>query len=169
MKLYISGPMTGVPQYNFPAFDAAATYARAQGYEVINPAEEDGQDVREDCMDSPTGTEEIGQTWGEALSRDVKTLADGNIQGILLLRHWGESWGSMLEVMIGLKKGMKFFVLLTDEMSVREQVLMRTFGGEGRIIPVPAGLIGQSLGIAVAMKAEDVAQLDTIAAGRTVH
>ena len=169
MKLYISGPMTGVPQYNFPAFDAAASHARAQGYEVINPAEEDGQDIREDCMDSPTGKEEIGQTWGEALSRDVKTLSDGNIEGILLLRNWGESWGSMLEVMIGLKKGMQFFILLSDDMSAKEQALLKLLGGEGRIIPIPAELIGQSLGIAVAIKAEEAAQLDVIAAGGTVH
>jgi len=40
---YISGPMTGLPEHNFPAFNAAAAYYRERGFEVINPAEMDDQ------------------------------------------------------------------------------------------------------------------------------
>ena len=36
---YICGPMRGIPQFNFPAFDEAAELARAQGLIIINPAE----------------------------------------------------------------------------------------------------------------------------------
>lgn len=39
MKLYIAGPMTGLPDLNFPAFHAEAARLRALGYEVSNPAE----------------------------------------------------------------------------------------------------------------------------------
>ena len=38
-KIYIAGPMTGLPELNFPAFHAEAARLRAFGYEVINPAE----------------------------------------------------------------------------------------------------------------------------------
>lgn len=37
--LYLSGPMTGLPSFNNPAFDAAAAALRALGWRVYNPAE----------------------------------------------------------------------------------------------------------------------------------
>lgn len=37
--VYVSGPMTGIPEFNFPAFRAAADRLRERGYTVINPAD----------------------------------------------------------------------------------------------------------------------------------
>lgn len=37
--IYISGPMSGLPELNYPAFNAAAAELRALGYHVENPAE----------------------------------------------------------------------------------------------------------------------------------
>lgn len=37
--LYLAGPMTGLPDFNYPAFHAAAADWRAAGWLVINPAE----------------------------------------------------------------------------------------------------------------------------------
>jgi hypothetical protein len=39
VRIYIAGPMTGHPEWNFPAFHAAAGAWRAAGWEVVNPAE----------------------------------------------------------------------------------------------------------------------------------
>lgn len=39
MIIYIAGPMTGMPEYNFPAFMRAAFYLRKIGHVVLNPAE----------------------------------------------------------------------------------------------------------------------------------
>jgi hypothetical protein len=38
-RIYIAGPMTGHPDFNYPAFHEAAARLRAQGYTVLNPAE----------------------------------------------------------------------------------------------------------------------------------
>lgn len=39
MRCYLSGPMSGLPDWNFPAFHAEAARWRAAGWDVINPAE----------------------------------------------------------------------------------------------------------------------------------
>jgi hypothetical protein len=50
-RVYIAGPMRGYPNFNFPAFDAAAKRGRDLGYVVISPAE----------LDRATGFSEQGQ------------------------------------------------------------------------------------------------------------
>ena len=37
MRIYIAGPMTGLPDHNIPAFEAAAKKLRDEGHFVINP------------------------------------------------------------------------------------------------------------------------------------
>ncbi|MCO8251131.1 DUF4406 domain-containing protein [Comamonas thiooxydans] len=38
-RIYLAGPMSGLPEFNYPAFHVAATVLRAQGHHVENPAE----------------------------------------------------------------------------------------------------------------------------------
>ena len=38
-RIYLCGPMTGIKDFNYPAFNAEAARLRALGYEVVNPAE----------------------------------------------------------------------------------------------------------------------------------
>ena len=44
-SIYIAGPMTGLPEWNFPLFHRAAKAWRARGWLVVNPAETDGGDT----------------------------------------------------------------------------------------------------------------------------
>lgn len=39
MRLFLSGPMTGIEAFNYPAFNDAAAMLRACGFGVENPAE----------------------------------------------------------------------------------------------------------------------------------
>jgi hypothetical protein len=93
MKVYISGPITGVPDFNRDAFTAAAAALRAQGYDPLNP-----HDV------IPNST--TGATWEECLRGDIAALAT-ECDGIALLDGWESSRGSKLEVHIGMALHMK--------------------------------------------------------------
>lgn len=113
MKVYIAGPMTGIPQFNFPVFDRAAYYLRLQGYTVVSPAEMDDPKTRAAALASEDGApgtgSSNGETWGDFLARDVKLLSDGNVGGIVLLPNWWQSRGATLEATVGLLNKLKFF------------------------------------------------------------
>lgn len=104
MKLYLAGPMTGVPQFNFPMFNRAAAFLRSLGHEVINPAEEDSPEIRTRALASLDGDpaallRDTGESWGTLLARDVKIVAD-DIEGIVLLPGWLGSRGALLEATV---------------------------------------------------------------------
>jgi len=48
--IYISGPMTGLPEFNFPAFHAKEKELREQGHKVKNPAS-NGSDATKSWLD----------------------------------------------------------------------------------------------------------------------
>lgn len=125
-RVYIAGPMSGLPQFNFPAFYAAAAALREQGYEVISPAELDDAEDKGAAMASPDGDPASAKrTWGDFLARDVKLLADGveryvdndgnppvltrlHIDGIVFLPDWQKSKGAKLEAFVGVLAGKEF-------------------------------------------------------------
>lgn len=41
MKLYLSGPMTGLPDHNREAFNKREGMLKRRGYDVVNPARTD--------------------------------------------------------------------------------------------------------------------------------
>ena len=88
--IYIAGPMTGLEEFNFPAFDAAAAKFEELGYEVKNPAEH--------------GVVE-GATWEDYMAFDLTQL--GQCGAIYMLNGWQMSRGACLEQLIAERLGMK--------------------------------------------------------------
>jgi hypothetical protein len=120
MKVYIAGPMTGLPQFNVPMFDHVARQLRTQGYDVVSPAELDSPEMRAAAMKSKDGAltpleQATGETWGDVLARDVKVLSDHGIEGIVLLPDWWKSRGATLETTVGLLNKLRFLTWQTEE------------------------------------------------------
>lgn len=103
MRVYIAGPMTGIPKFNIPAFDALAGLLRQNGHDVVSPAELDGPVTREYLLRSEHGSRADyppDVTWGDFLSRDVKLLVDDGIEALIVLPGWANSMGARLEVFV---------------------------------------------------------------------
>lgn len=93
MKLYVSGPMTGVPNHNYPLFERVTHALRVVGHEVVSPHEADLEE------DLPHGESEDGlsvsdEEYEELLSRDHRIIAEGDFDGIVFLPGWQESGGA---------------------------------------------------------------------------
>jgi hypothetical protein len=110
MKVYVAGPMRGIPSFNFPAFHAAASRLRGLGHEVFNPAEHD-----EDNGFQPadlTGNEDLaalGFSLREALATDLSWIAL-NADAVAVLPDWQRSMGAKAEV--ALARALSLEVLL---------------------------------------------------------
>lgn len=105
MRVYLAGPMTGIPAFNIPAFDEAAEYLRGEGFDVVSPAELDSPEIRAISLASPDGAiatlHSHGQTWADFLARDVKLITDGGFDAIVVLPGWDKSRGARLETFVG--------------------------------------------------------------------
>lgn len=88
--VYISGPMTGLPHLNFPAFHTAAAALRAMGYKVTNPAELN-PDPKAD--------------WRACMRTDIRALCE--CDGLVLLLGWGKSEGAHIELNLAHRLGMQ--------------------------------------------------------------
>ena len=92
MRVYISGPMTGIHDLNYQAFQAAAERLRAQGVQVISPHEI-----------TPTG---VGPwTWEAHMRVDLAALLTADV--IVMLPGWQTSRGAQLEKTVAEAIGLK--------------------------------------------------------------
>lgn len=89
-RIYISGPMTGMPEHNFPAFNAEAARLRALGYDVVNPAELNPEPEK---------------TWHDCLRTDLMELL--TCDAIALLAGWQKSAGAHLEIHVAHRVGIE--------------------------------------------------------------
>ncbi|WP_035487274.1 DUF4406 domain-containing protein [Alicyclobacillus contaminans] len=97
MKVYISGPMSGIKDWNYPMFFATAELLRRLGFDVINPAE---------------GVSEFDKPWNWYMRRALRLMMDADT--ILMLPGWSRSRGARLERMVAKKLGMRVVERLED-------------------------------------------------------
>ncbi|MEZ6193269.1 MAG: DUF4406 domain-containing protein [Phycisphaerales bacterium] len=83
-RIYLAGPMTGLPNHNFPAFDRAARRLEKAGWEVVNPADNFGG--RTDLIRA------------SYLRVDVALLLQ--CDALAILPGWEESSGARLEYLL---------------------------------------------------------------------
>lgn len=97
VHVYLAGPMSGIPHFNYPAFHRAAAELRAEGYEVFNPAEADTERYGFDIsLNNTTGT--ISQDMRrECLAVDLGWIAR-YADMIAVLPGWGRSTGVAAEL-----------------------------------------------------------------------
>jgi len=90
VRIFIAGPMTGLPDYNLPAFAAAADQLRAAGYEAVNPGHR--------------GVIE-GYTWSDYLRDSLRELL--TCDAVAVLDGWYDSRGARLENHVADQLGMR--------------------------------------------------------------
>jgi len=101
MNIYLSGPMRGYPQFNFPAFFEAAAKLRLTGHYVFSPAERDHQQHGEEVWKyNATGdlgpAVQKGFSLREALAADMKFICL-DADAIAMLPGWEKSKGANAE------------------------------------------------------------------------
>jgi hypothetical protein len=113
--VYLAGPMRGIPDFNFPAFDRAAERLRAQGWEVFSPADHDREVNGHEIEANPTGDEEIarqktGFNIREALKADTSWICR-QADAIALLPGYENSLGAKAELALAMALGLTLIIL----------------------------------------------------------
>lgn len=98
MRIYLAGPMTGHPQFNFPAFDAAARALRQRGHEVFSPAEEDRRNgFNPEGLTGHEDLAEIGFSLRHALQTDLSWICE-SAEAVVYLPGIRHSRGAQAEI-----------------------------------------------------------------------
>jgi len=87
--------MRGLPDFNFPAFDAAADDLRSRGFDVFSPAELDRD------LDGPG----VERPFVDYMARDLPEVCSAD--AIVLLPGWQRSTGARLEAHVAAAVGVK--------------------------------------------------------------
>lgn len=95
-SIYIAGPMSGYPEWNYPAFNSAASRLRDAGWTVFNPAEKDSAtfEDKEAQVNGDTALAIKNGTFNfrEAYMWDIEKVVYGD--AIYMLRGWENSPGA---------------------------------------------------------------------------
>lgn len=113
-SIYLAGPMTGMPEYNYPAFHEAAKALRENGIGVVSPAEIHGDDTSRERE--------------YYLRRDLQVML--NCGAVVLLPGWSDSDGANLEHQVAVKTGIPCYSIdsvITEVKDTRAERLIRFY------------------------------------------
>lgn len=111
--VYLSGPMTGIAEFNYPAFRAAAGALRADGWEVYDPSSSGPGQVG---TFDPTGLDgsETGSEFDmKAAFRDFTRHIIDEATHLAVLPGWESSGGARIEISLAMYLGLPIFDALT--------------------------------------------------------
>lgn len=94
-SIYIAGPMSGIPEFNFPAFHHAEEMLRTKGWDVFNPAKKELERTLNDEAYKHGDAELAGETgfsFRDAYLWDVTKVVKSD--GIYMLKGWQYSPGA---------------------------------------------------------------------------
>jgi hypothetical protein len=94
-KIYVAGPMTGIPGYNFDSFDRNAQFLADGGWDPISPADLDRQAGHN--PNDPEWFERLftAEDYHAAMVRDYRALTE--CSAIAFIPGWEKSKGAALE------------------------------------------------------------------------
>ena len=99
---YISGPVTGFPENNYPAFQRAADRLRKLGLKVVSPHE----------IPPPSGTFTEEEIWQYYMDRCFEQMSE--CRAIVMLRGWTQSRGAQIELQKALSEQWEAFYFYQD-------------------------------------------------------
>ena len=101
---YLAGPIRGIPQFNWPAFNAVSSCLKSQGYEVISPV-----DLDRDMGYSFQSPDDYLAATRKLFANSVfNMILDAD--AVLLLPGWKKSRGAMAEIMCAKAIDLPLFV-----------------------------------------------------------
>ena len=117
MKIYLAGPMRGIPEFNYPAFFTAAQLLRDAGHIVFSPAERDidhhgGVNIGagNHAGDEAVAAANHGFNLRKAMSDDAAFICN-EADAIALLPGWEKSFGANAEWTLAKALGLRFVYL----------------------------------------------------------
>lgn len=110
MRVYIAGPMRGLPNWNFPAFDAAEERWRAAGHIAFSPAQVD----RALKYGPEQNTEVCGVHLRHVINMDVACIMAAD--ALALLPGWENSKGTTVELALAQFLGLPIYCAVRMEL-----------------------------------------------------
>lgn len=107
-KVYLSGPMDGLPNNNKVEFQLAEAYYRDLGFEVVNPHR---LSEALDLYNSETGLNP--PTYCEYLLNDLNALIECDM--MVLLKDFKRSFGCSIEIAFAHKAGIPMYHAISDK------------------------------------------------------
>lgn len=103
MRLYVSGPITGLADLNKPAFEEATEKLRAAGHVVLNPHVVCTLLEQHDCL-QPCTPSEMLLPWADYLRADLVAMLQ-SADALAMLPGWPDSRGATLEFQVATSLG----------------------------------------------------------------